>query len=92
MIGQLPIIFSRQEHAILRLQACEYGVSIAELVKSRLGWVRGTCQVCGCTETMGCPDGCAWANWQETLCTRCADYLRDRDQFPRKLFSRSRLP
>jgi hypothetical protein len=83
MIEPLPITFSRLEHAILRLQACEYGVSIAELVRSKLGFIEKTCQICGCTDVLGCQDDCAWANREQTLCTRCAAHLHDRDQFPR---------
>lgn len=33
----------------------------------------GMCQLCGCTYWRPCPGGCAWANADATLCTRCAD-------------------
>lgn len=32
---------------------------------------RGRCVVCGCTDDRGCEKGCAWANKQHTMCTRC---------------------
>lgn len=32
---------------------------------------KGTCRECGCTEDNACPDGCAWADKTETLCTSC---------------------
>lgn len=28
------------------------------------------CEECGCTDAMGCPDGCSWV--AERLCSRCA--------------------
>lgn len=31
----------------------------------------GTCSKCGCTEDQACPEGCAWANAEQTLCTAC---------------------
>jgi hypothetical protein len=46
---------------------------------------RGTCRVCGCTETNACrpspraPDvTCAWTDDTHTLCTRCAGELSPR--------------
>lgn len=33
----------------------------------------GVCRVCGCSEAFACDCGCAWANPERTLCTRCAD-------------------
>lgn len=33
---------------------------------------RGICQFCGCREHAACEGGCAWANAEETICTRCA--------------------
>jgi hypothetical protein len=35
----------------------------------------GVCQLCGCTYWRPCPEGCAWFNLDETLCTRCASAL-----------------
>lgn len=29
----------------------------------------GTCRVCGCTYDDPCPEGCGWANVEQTLCT-----------------------
>ncbi len=29
----------------------------------------GVCRVCGCTDEMGCVEGCGWANGEHTLCT-----------------------
>lgn len=29
------------------------------------------CQVCGCTDSHGCADGCYWVNAEETLCSHC---------------------
>jgi hypothetical protein len=29
----------------------------------------GVCFVCGCSEFDPCPEGCGWANAQQTLCT-----------------------
>lgn len=34
--------------------------------------IPGICNRCGCTETHACAGGCAWANPQKTLCSRCA--------------------
>jgi hypothetical protein len=31
----------------------------------------GRCRWCGCTEFAACPNGCAWANRKQTLCTEC---------------------
>ncbi len=31
------------------------------------------CRVCGCTDDHACPQGCAWADKDHTLCTACAD-------------------
>ncbi len=28
----------------------------------------GTCRVCGCTDEMGCAEGCGWADEDRTLC------------------------
>lgn len=33
--------------------------------------IAGTCRVCGCTDARACPEGCAWADGTETLCTSC---------------------
>lgn len=33
--------------------------------------VRGTCCVCGCTDTRACPGGCSWMNAERTLCSGC---------------------
>ncbi len=33
---------------------------------------RGICSVCACTEADACPEGCSWANRQETLCSSCS--------------------
>jgi hypothetical protein len=30
------------------------------------------CTVCGCTDNVGCEDGCAWAQLTPPVCTRCA--------------------
>jgi ParB/RepB/Spo0J family partition protein len=34
--------------------------------------VKGVCRVCGCTHNNPCPEGCAWTDETETLCTVCA--------------------
>jgi len=34
--------------------------------------VKGVCRECGCTEDAACPEGCAWADGTQTLCTACA--------------------
>lgn len=31
----------------------------------------GTCKICGCTDKIACPDGCAWVDAQHTLCSAC---------------------
>ncbi len=33
---------------------------------------KGVCRKCGCTDAHGCPEGCAWTDDTETLCTSCA--------------------
>lgn len=33
----------------------------------------GACQSCGCTEDNACVGGCAWADTEGTICTRCAE-------------------
>lgn len=50
---------------------------------TRSGWVTsgaeapatklGVCKSCGCTDTTPCPDGCAWVDADETLCTACVE-------------------
>lgn len=30
-----------------------------------------SCQLCGCTEEHACDGGCAWADDEQTICTRC---------------------
>jgi len=45
---------------------------------------RGICQVCGCTDADGCPEGCSWANAGHSLCSVCKplgflDRLQKRD-------------
>jgi hypothetical protein len=32
----------------------------------------GTCRVCSCTDEHGCPEGCCWADAEQTLCSSCA--------------------
>lgn len=32
----------------------------------------GVCRVCGCSEPFACESGCAWADAERTLCSRCA--------------------
>ena len=34
--------------------------------------IESQCQVCGCTDSHGCADGCYWINDEETLCSHCA--------------------
>lgn len=34
--------------------------------------VPGTCRHCGCTDDIGCVEGCSWADPEHTLCTSCA--------------------
>lgn len=36
----------------------------------------GRCRWCGCTYNDPCPEGCGWANRQQTLCTACAEFDR----------------
>jgi ferredoxin len=33
----------------------------------------GVCRYCGCTEAEACPEGCGWADEDETICTACQD-------------------
>lgn len=33
----------------------------------------GTCRWCRCTELNACPQGCGWADRDQTLCTACVD-------------------
>ncbi len=35
----------------------------------------GTCAVCGCQDDSPCEGGCAWADTEETTCTRCSELL-----------------
>lgn len=37
----------------------------------------GVCRVCACTEEDGCPEGCAWVNKKQDLCTACAELDQD---------------
>ena len=46
---------------------------------------QGMCRVCHCTDADGCPEGCAWASEDETLCTTCVDY---EDEKPTDTFRR----
>jgi ParB/RepB/Spo0J family partition protein len=32
---------------------------------------KGVCRVCGCTEDNPCAEGCAWADKDKTICTKC---------------------
>jgi hypothetical protein len=36
----------------------------------------GVCRFCGCSEYDACPDGCAWADRAQTVCTSCAPAAR----------------
>ena len=38
---------------------------------------RGVCTECGCTDEIGSPSGCGWANEDHTLCTACAESAID---------------
>jgi len=37
------------------------------------------CRVCGCTEALGCIDGCYWV--EDDLCSQCAEKIQDSDQY-----------
>jgi len=34
--------------------------------------VRGVCRMCGCSHFDPCPNGCAWADRAQTVCSECA--------------------
>jgi hypothetical protein len=34
--------------------------------------IPGQCRWCNCTEENACPDGCAWVDRAQTLCSGCA--------------------
>lgn len=50
-----------------------------ELVAQRVspvgspGILPGVCKFCGCTEDHACEGGCAWADDERTICTRCVE-------------------
>jgi hypothetical protein len=33
----------------------------------------GVCRYCGCTEARACPEGCEWADEDQTICTACQE-------------------
>lgn len=33
--------------------------------------MRGTCEICGCTEERACDGGCHWSNREQTICSQC---------------------
>lgn len=37
----------------------------------------GICWVCGCSEFVPCPAGCAWTNSDKNFCTSCAELQGD---------------
>jgi hypothetical protein len=41
---------------------------------------RGVCRMCGCSHFDPCPEGCGWADVQETLCTECAPIAKAESQ------------
>jgi len=42
--------------------------------RPRLG-LSGICQICGCTDEIACPGGCAWTDEKRKLCTACAQSM-----------------
>ena len=42
----------------------------------------GKCRWCGCTYYEPCPEGCGWANRDQTLCTACVNVDREWKQQP----------
>lgn len=67
---------------------CESGESPTEIdaKKARACWKRlffeqaaaRRCRVCGCTDLLGCQDGCSWV--EEDLCSACAEKAIESDQ------------
>ena len=46
--------------------------TVVEWLRRRLEPLPGVCSCCGCTDESPCsPNGCAWANDDDTLCTSC---------------------
>ncbi len=41
------------------------------LMAKKRKYPRGICRVCGCTDEWGCPEGCAGADKEHTICTNC---------------------
>lgn len=37
----------------------------------------GVCRICGCTDEMGCLEGCGWADAERTHCTSLVCELTD---------------
>jgi len=35
--------------------------------------IESQCQVCGCTDSHGCLEGCYWVDVEETLCSQCVE-------------------
>lgn len=40
------------------------------------------CQLCGCTEEHACDGGCAWADDEHTICTRCVEASLELNPYP----------
>jgi hypothetical protein len=51
---------------------------------------RGTCIICGCTDAMACPDGCAWLDHGHEICS--AHSIAEVQIAYRKLAARSKAP
>jgi hypothetical protein len=80
----ITVPFTEAQQRALLHEAAAAGLSIVGLIKARLGATNHVCQICGCTDDCGCPDGCYWQ--RDNLCSKCALFLmRDRDQFRREL-------
>lgn len=39
------------------------------------------CRICGCTWEHGCPGGCGWQPGSKNLCTVCAAFMGDLEDY-----------
>lgn len=53
-------------------------VRLAQRILAILPGTAGRCRVCECHEMGPCPEGCAWTDAKQDLCTACSDALLDR--------------
>lgn len=71
-LGKPVIVVGPEENVFYSLAWARFETLEALLEDIVDGTFPGICQDCGCTEELGCGEGCAWTDERAVYCTSCA--------------------